>query len=81
MNVDVIFFALARELVGQEQLSVELENSATIKDLRVRLAEVAPSLSKVLPQLYMAVGENYVDDATPLIPGAQVACFPPVSGG
>lgn len=81
MNVDVTFFALARELVGQEQLSVELDHSATIQDLRVHLGEIAPSLSKILSQLHMALGENYIDDSAPLFPDAQVACFPPVSGG
>lgn len=81
MTVHVQFFALARDLAGSETLSIDLHEDATVADLRKALSEQTPNLKPILPQLFIALGENCVDDLTPLYSGANVACFPPVSGG
>ncbi|HWL08527.1 MAG TPA: MoaD/ThiS family protein [Planctomicrobium sp.] len=81
MTVNVHFFALARDLAGNDTLSIDLPEDATVADLRTALADQVPKLKPILPQLFIALGENCVDDLTPLYSGASVACFPPVSGG
>ena len=52
-----------------------------VADLREALGEQVPQLRPILANLLVAVGTDYATDATPLDPTAEIACFPPVSGG
>lgn len=81
MNVTVRLFARARELAGRETLSLELPAEATIADLRQCLMAAHPPLEPLDNHLLFAVGSDYVTETSLLAPGAEVAVFPPVSGG
>lgn len=81
MRVDVRLFARAREIAGAERLQVELPESARIADVRAALGEQVPALRPLLPALLAAVGTEYAGDQTPINPAAEIAFFPPVSGG
>lgn len=81
MKLTVLLFAAARDAVGQTRLEVELSESATVAELKQRLADQFASLQPLLPHLLVAVDNHYVSDDAPLSPGVEVACFPPVSGG
>lgn len=74
-------FAVARDVVGQERLEVELSDGATIRDLRQALTETAPALARLAPHLMFAINAQYAGDRTMIPAGAEVACIPPVSGG
>ena len=45
------------------------------------LAERVPALADLLPRSRVAVNLAYVDSATPLGPGDEIAIVPPVGGG
>ena len=81
MNVDVRLFARARDLAGAERVLVELPASARVSDLREALSEQFPALRPLVPNLLVAIGTDYANDAAAINPGADIACFPPVSGG
>lgn len=81
MKVDVKLFAAARDLAGRETVALDLPETARVADLRMALAERYPNLRPLAPRLLVALGTRYADDATPLDPTAEIACFPPVSGG
>ena len=81
MNVEVRLFARARDLAGSDCVQVELPAAARVIDLRAALAERCPALRPLVPNLLVAIGTEYADDATAVRPGAEIACFPPVSGG
>lgn len=81
MNVHIRLFAVARQLAGQDSVSLELPDGATVAQLRQRLAADVPALSAVLPQVLFAVGTGYAQDATVIKAGDEIACIPPVSGG
>lgn len=81
MIIEVQLFARARDLVGQATVTVELPSPATVADLRTELAEKHPELQPLLPQLFIAINEDFVSDADALKESDRVACFPPVSGG
>jgi len=81
MKLDVRLFAQARDLAGAETISVELADAATVSDLRDALKTQYPALAPLTPNLLIAVGVDYASEETPLSDGADVACFPPVSGG
>jgi molybdopterin converting factor subunit 1 len=81
MNVEVRLFARARDLAGADRVRVELPETARVSDLKATLAEQHPALRPLAPNLLVAIGTDYADDATPIGKGAEIACFPPVSGG
>ena len=81
MNVEVRLFARARDLAGSDRVRLELPEGATISELRTALAEQYPALRPLVPMLHVAVGTEYAQDAGRIPAGAEVACFPPVSGG
>jgi molybdopterin synthase catalytic subunit len=82
MRVEVLCFALARQLAGSPRIVVDLPDPATIADLRAALALACPALGPLLPHTRLAVNNAYAtDDTAELPPDAEVALIPPVSGG
>jgi len=81
MKLDVRLFARARDAAGVERVTVELPDGARVADLRAALAAQSANLRALAPCLLVAVGTHYADDRVLLSPEADIACFPPVSGG
>ena len=81
MLVQVRLFAVARELAGTGQIDVDLPPSATVAMLRQAIAEGVPALAPLLPAFLMAMNSEYVRDDAKVVPGAELAIIPPVSGG
>ena len=81
MKVRVKLFAVAKDLAGCDELSVELPAGATIRDLRGAIVIVSPALARIVPHALWAVGADYANDDTSLNEESEVALIPPVSGG
>ena len=81
MKVRVLFFALAHDLAGTREYTLELENNATVGNAIDILTRKFPALGKINPSMKMAVNEEYVENAVVLHPNDELACLPPVSGG
>ncbi|MBX3442582.1 MAG: MoaD/ThiS family protein [Planctomyces sp.] len=81
MTVRVLLFAKARDLAGASELALDLPEGATVQDLRRALEAAAPDLAPLSPRLHIAVNSRYAADGDVIPPGAELACFPPVSGG
>lgn len=81
MKVTLKLFARARDLAGAETIAVELSDGSTVGDLRTQLREQHPDLASLVPSLLFAQGTDYVDDSAIIEADADLACFPPVSGG
>jgi molybdopterin synthase sulfur carrier subunit len=83
MAYDLRFFAALREAVGTAQLAFE-SAAPTVGALRAELvAQGAPWAEALAPGRAVRASVNHVmaDDNTPLPAGAEVAFFPPVTGG
>jgi molybdopterin synthase sulfur carrier subunit len=85
MKLELRFFASLREALGIAQESIVVPDSVkTIADLRVHLVDRGNPWSEVLAQskvLRCALNQVMVDASTPLKENAEVAFFPPVTGG
>lgn len=81
VTVTLRLFARARDLAGSEHVKLKLRRSGTIRDLKAELAARHPALRPLIPSLLVAINNNYVGDEQPVIADAEIACFPPVSGG
>jgi sulfur-carrier protein len=85
MKLELRFFASLREALGVSQEDVTIpENVKTVADLRVHLIERGNPWAEVLADekvIRCALNQHMVDANTPLQEGAEVAFFPPVTGG
>jgi molybdopterin converting factor small subunit len=81
MKTVVKLFARARDLAGTSELQLDLPESATVADLRTQLGEQVPALRPILASLLIAVGNDYAASTLRVAGRADLAVFPPVSGG
>ena len=85
MKLELRFFASLREALGISQESITIPATVkTIADLRTHLIERGNPWSEVLADckvLRCALNQHMVDANTALQDGAEVAFFPPVTGG
>ncbi len=81
VEVNVVFFASAREIVGERLICVKLSSPATVQNLIDHLCYLYPNLEKKTKSLIYAVNQQFVDVNTVLSQFDEVGVFPPVSGG
>jgi molybdopterin synthase sulfur carrier subunit len=85
MKVQLRFFASLREALGVSQEEIDLPDSVkTIAQLRAYLVLRGGIWAEALAEgkaLRCALRQIMVDANTPLEVGAEVAFFPPVTGG
>jgi molybdopterin converting factor subunit 1 len=75
----VLLFARARDLVGASH--VDVKDTSTVGELRLQLMTRFPKLAGLLEKSALAVNGEFAENDTPILPGAEVALLPPVSGG
>jgi sulfur-carrier protein len=83
MKITVKYFASIREAMGQgsEPVATSAETLAALRDeLISRGGTYAQALARG-KTLRMALNQTMADEATVLVDGAEVAFFPPVTGG
>jgi molybdopterin synthase catalytic subunit len=81
MNVTVLFFATLRDQIGQRSIVVEVAPQVNVGDLRKHLCEQYVDAAPYLQIALCSVNQEFAFDPTPLTDNAEVAFFPPVSGG
>lgn len=82
MLVRMLYFAAARERVGQTEETLELEAGTTVAGLLDHLERRAPELGRLRRHLRVAVNEAFVRDLARVVEdGDVVALIPPVAGG
>jgi molybdopterin synthase catalytic subunit len=67
--------------VGQRSVNLDLDDGATVNDLKSRLADSYPAVRPMIEAVVCAMGEEYVPPDERLREGAEIALIPPVSGG
>ncbi len=83
VRVQVRYFASLREALGPGE-SIELPAGSTLGGLRDALIARGGSHAQALARgraLRCALNQVMADEATPVPTGAEVAFFPPVTGG
>lgn len=81
MKIEVLFFATLRDKVGQKSVLVEMDESRRVSDLKKQLAALYPPLVPHLETTLVAINHSFAMDEDVIPEGAEVAMFPPVSGG
>jgi molybdopterin converting factor subunit 1 len=81
MKVKLLLFAALRDIVGQDERLLELEEGARPLDVWNDLRRSHDRLSAYHTPPMTAVNQEYAPPTTPLHDGDELAFIPPVSGG
>lgn len=80
-KVHILFFATLREKAGVKEMVLELQPEATVADLKALILKRLPGLEGTVSSVLTSVNKEYAFDSTVIPDGAEIAFFPPVSGG
>jgi MoaE-MoaD fusion protein len=81
MRTQVLFFGILKELTGKADLSLDVREAATVRDVLEQCAAEFPRIKEMLPTLAVAVNQQYAAADKKLNPNDEIALLPPVSGG
>ena len=76
MMIRLLLFAGARELVGQDQIDIPMDDEATVGDLKQLLVEQHPCLMKLVESSTISVDQEYASDEKVLYHDAEVGLIP-----
>jgi molybdopterin synthase sulfur carrier subunit len=83
MKIQVRYFASLREALGAQE-ALEMPEGSTLATLRDALIARSPRHAEVLARgraVRCALAQRMCDEGSALVDGAEVAFFPPVTGG
>lgn len=82
VKVKLLFFAQAKEIVGKQSDSVEIDSSVSCLTLINELVNIY-SLEKIRNNILISVNEELyqIDSILSLKEGDEIAIIPPLSGG
>ena len=80
MNINILAFGIAKDIINGSMLGMEIQDGMTVGDLKVKLISQFPDFEK-LRSLAIAVNEEYQEDDFVLSEKDEIVIIPPVSGG
>jgi molybdopterin converting factor subunit 1 len=80
-NVKLLFFATLRDRVGVRSVELQIPAQTTIEGFKSILMERFPMLRGLTSHMLISINQEYAFDEAIIPADAEVALFPPVSGG
>jgi molybdopterin converting factor subunit 1 len=80
-RIKLLFFATLRERVGMKSLELDVPDEMTIQELKENLAAEFPNLKESMRSVLITINREYAFDEAVVPANAEIAMFPPVSGG
>ena len=80
-HVKLLFFATLRDRAGTKTMEIEVTDDLTIQGLKDKLSTDYPNLKESMKSVLITINREYAFDEAVIPQNAEVAMFPPVSGG
>lgn len=80
-RVKILLFATLRDYVGARSLDLEIPAGTTIQGLTDLLVRAYPRLEKARASMMVSINRQYAASEQIIPENAEIALFPPVSGG
>ena len=81
-HVKILLFATLRERAGGAKfIELTLPDGATVQALKAQVTRDYPALEQNMKSVLTTINREYAFDEAVLPDGAELAMFPPVSGG
>ena len=80
-HAKVLFFATLRDKTGIRETVIEFPPGSLISDIKKLLLNIYPNLESSMDTIIVAMNHEFAFDENVVHDGAEIALFPPVSGG
>jgi len=80
-KIKILFFATIKDKAGTKSIDFDIPSEMTVQGLKEKLGSEYPNLKDSLKAVLVSVNQEYSFDDAVIPANAEVALFPPVSGG
>lgn len=80
-RVKLLFFATLRDRAGTRSVELDVPPDLTVEGLKDRLSIDYPNLKEAMSSVLTTINREYAFDDAVIPQDAELAMFPPVSGG
>jgi molybdopterin converting factor subunit 1 len=80
-RVKLLFFATLRDRAGTRSMELDIPSDLTVQGLKDRLSAEYPALKESMSSVLITINREYAFDDAIIPQDAELAMFPPVSGG
>lgn len=80
-RVKLLLFATLRDRAGTRSMELEIPSDLTVQGLKDKLSVEYPNLRDSMSSVLITINREYAFDDAIIPPNAELAMFPPVSGG
>jgi len=80
-RIKVLFFATLRDRAGTKNVDLEIPAETTVQDLKDLVVDAYPGLKETMDTVVISINREFAFDESIVPENAEVAMFPPVSGG
>jgi len=80
-HIKLLFFATIRERAGSKFMELDIPEELTVQGLKDKISDEYPNLKESMKSVLITINREYAFDEAVIPQGAEMAMFPPVSGG
>ena len=80
-RVKLMFFATLRDRAGTKSMELDIPIDLTVQGLKDKISREYPNLKESMSSVLITINREYAFDDAVIPPDAELAMFPPVSGG
>jgi molybdopterin converting factor subunit 1 len=80
-RVKLLFFATLRDRAGTRSMELDIPSDLTVQGLKEKISEDYPNLKDSMSSVLITINREYAFDDAQIPQNAELAMFPPVSGG
>ena len=80
-RVKLLFFATLRDRAGAKSLELDIPVDLTVQGLKDKISSEYPNLKDSMSSVLITINREYAFDDAVIPQNAELAMFPPVSGG
>ncbi len=80
-HIKLLFFATLRDRAGAKFMELDIPTDLTVRGLKDKLSAEYPNLRDAMVSVLITINREYAFDEAVIPPNAELAMFPPVSGG
>jgi len=80
-RIKLLFFATIRDRAGTKSMELDVPVDLTVEGLKQMISEEYPNLKDSMKSVLITINREYAFDEAVIPQNAEMAMFPPVSGG
>ena len=80
-RIKLLFFATLRDRAGTKSMELDIPEGMTVRGLKEMISDEYPNLKESMSSVLITIDREYAFDEAVIPPNAEMAMFPPVSGG